>query len=379
MEKLVEINSDEEIGLIADIHGNASYLKIVLKDLLDKGVNRFIFLGDMITDFQDTKEVLTIIKNIQAKYPTNIILGNRDIDMLEREKGNRDFWKTELQNGNLLLSYNDLTPDDLQWLKTIPESLILQFPNGEKAFLIHSAKLTEDQKRIVMDNDIKIIIAAHDHRAINKDDRQNNGFWYLNPGSVGLTEDGISFGGTYGILTCNSKDIDYQQLKFKADKRTILDLYENIYSNDELKKSYWPMILDLSIKTGRNMATIFFAEIRRLTGLYSENESEKIKNGFYMPLKLEEHLTSGFNLDISGNSLTGPKEYMIAWKHYLQKTDHTPAKFPSNMGILNDKETREEIYNIALNNTLYYSSVYEINGLDKSYIEEAQETHYKHR
>lgn len=379
MENIVTIGANEKIGLIADVHGNYPYLKIVIQELIDSGVNHFIFLGDMITDFQGTKEILKLIKAIQYKYPTNIILGNREVDMIEREKGNRDFWKKELHNGNLLLTYNDLTKEDLQFLNTLPENLVLEFPNGDKALVVHSSELSEEQRKFLADNNIKIIICGHMHRAINADMRQENDLWYINPGSVGLTEDAVSFGGTYGILNATEKNIKYEQMQFKADKETILKLYKDIFTNKDLCASYWPLILDLSIKTGRNMASVFFVEIRRLTGLYSKDESERIANGFYKPMEITEHLTGCYNVDIYGNIITVPQTYMRDWSTPFIKYDFISANFPFDFGILNNEEIRNEIYNIALNNTLYYSSVYEVNGLGNSYIEEVKNTSYMHR
>ena len=79
--KFIEIKNNLKLGLISDVHGNGDYLEIVIKEMLNKGVNGFLFVGDMITDFQDTKKIMNIIKNLQIKYPVISILGNREIDM----------------------------------------------------------------------------------------------------------------------------------------------------------------------------------------------------------------------------------------------------------------------------------------------------------
>ena len=200
-----------------------------------------------------------MIRKLQEKYRVEFVLGNREIDMIERKKGNRDFWKEELHNGNLYFAYQDLTEEDLQWLEKMPENIVVEFPNHKKGVISHISN-TEEVKKLATENKVSIVISGHSHFVANEDHRKDGGIWYINPGSVGLTEDGISYGGTYGILNVTNEKVEYEQCKFKADEKTIEEIYAKIYGDEQLKKSYWPSILDLSMRTGRNMASIFFGE-----------------------------------------------------------------------------------------------------------------------
>ena len=65
-----------KIGVIADIHGNASALKAVLADIDKRGDIEHIYcLGDMIGIGPDTNEVLEILF---ARVDISMITGNHD-------------------------------------------------------------------------------------------------------------------------------------------------------------------------------------------------------------------------------------------------------------------------------------------------------------
>ena len=239
----------------------------------------------------------------------------------------------------------------------MPEYKVIEFPNKEKALISHFS-YTDEVKKIIKNENIDILIFGHSHRMIDEDNRKNNGIWYINPGSVGLTEDGIPYGGTYGVLNVSADKIEYEQRKFIADKQTIDKIYSEL-NNKRLQKSYWDLLLDLSMQTGRNINATYFGEIQRLTGLYDKDKNKRIKNGFYNPLPIEKSLTTGYNYDINNNPFKFRREYhTLGNKVFINEKDYN-KNFTANMKVLNDDEAREEIYRIALNNTLYYATTYE--------------------
>ncbi len=345
----------EKVGIISDIHGNYYYLKKVIEQLLEEKVTHFIFLGDMITDFPYTKEIIKLIRNLEKLYKVDIILGNREKDMIRKDKPN---WDETYHNGNLLLAYNDLSDDDIKWLEQFSEYKIIEFPNKKKALISHYSN-TNEVKNIITNNNIDTLIFGHSHREVNFDNRKNNDLWYINPGSIGLSEDGICYGGTYGILYVLENDFDYEQRKFIVDRKTIDKICQTLNNDEKLKKSHWNLLLYLSMQTGRNMCATYFGEVQRLTRLYSEDKNEKIKNKFYTPLNLEQSLTTGYNYDIYNNPLKFKREYQtLGSKTFINEKDYT-KDFDSNMKVLDNPQAREEIYKVALNNTLYYASCYE--------------------
>lgn len=90
MEK-IKIQSGEKIGLISDIYGNGTFLRIAIDELIEKGVSRFIIIGDLLTDFQQNSLVMSQVEEIMKKYSVSFIMGNRDMDIVTRASGGNTF------------------------------------------------------------------------------------------------------------------------------------------------------------------------------------------------------------------------------------------------------------------------------------------------
>lgn len=74
-----------KIGIIADIHGNASALKAVLKEFdRSRKIDHIFCLGDMVAIGPDTNEVLEILF---SRNDVSIITGNHDEAVLALLKG----------------------------------------------------------------------------------------------------------------------------------------------------------------------------------------------------------------------------------------------------------------------------------------------------
>lgn len=52
----------EKIAIISDIHGNLEALKVVLNDILEKGITKIFCLGDIIAKGSCDKECLKLIR-----------------------------------------------------------------------------------------------------------------------------------------------------------------------------------------------------------------------------------------------------------------------------------------------------------------------------
>ena len=62
------------IAILSDIHGNLPALKAVIKDALEKGCNRFISLGDVVSYYSQPAECIELLMQHDAIN----ILGNHD-------------------------------------------------------------------------------------------------------------------------------------------------------------------------------------------------------------------------------------------------------------------------------------------------------------
>ncbi len=376
--KKLEVKENEKIGLIADIHGNGTFLVGVLNELIASGVNRFFILGDIFTEFQENQKILNALKLLEEKYEVTYIKGNREIDLIEKRKGNRDHFSHQNTGLPILYSYNHLTEENLNWIESFEDEFIVEFPNGKKALVVHFSKLNDKQKEIVAKENISIIISGHTHRVYNQ---EVNGIWYINPGAVGLNEDSVSYGGTYGTLDATKDEIKFTPQAYYANEKEINEVYKSL-SNEKLDSTFLGMTLDLSMKTGRNMTAVFFKEVQRLSGLYRDNKEERTQTGFYQPQSLESSLSFGY-IDEDINDIPKPYDKRFASIGGNVKFDKDiismNCKIPSNMRLLNEPTARQEIFRTALNNLIYYGTIIEINSLGESVVVENLQINYEHK
>ena len=77
-----------KIGVLSDIHGNYDALKTVIKNAKKKGINNFIFCGDLIGYYYEPKKCIDLLSEFKVDY----IKGKHEI-MLEdyiNKKINKD-------------------------------------------------------------------------------------------------------------------------------------------------------------------------------------------------------------------------------------------------------------------------------------------------
>lgn len=68
---VIEMN----IAIISDIHGNIEALKKTIEDIEQKGVDRYIILGDLVAQGPYPEEVLNLVNNLNT---IGIVCGNHD-------------------------------------------------------------------------------------------------------------------------------------------------------------------------------------------------------------------------------------------------------------------------------------------------------------
>lgn len=112
-------------AIISDIHGNLPALKAVLEDAKNMGVDEYIFLGDYCLTSPFPNEVVNIVKGMNNAH---VVRGNEEDYFAAIVKEDEKTWINS-QYSTLHWGYNALTEDNLNYLSTLPNELIVQAPS----------------------------------------------------------------------------------------------------------------------------------------------------------------------------------------------------------------------------------------------------------
>ena len=116
-------------AVIADIHGNYAALQAVLDDACAVGVEGYLFVGDYITDMPYAKE---IVHTLQGLKNAVFVSGNREWYMDSLDPSRRH-WE---QFAGLFLTRDMLGEEGLAWVRSLPKSVLLNTPDGQKRILM---------------------------------------------------------------------------------------------------------------------------------------------------------------------------------------------------------------------------------------------------
>ena len=131
-------------AVISDIHGNYPALKAVIDDAKAKGAEAFLLLGDYI---RDTPTLNEVVDTIRALPNCMTILGNGDIGVISLDKTKPANCEFEQMRPNFW-TYKNLSEQNLNYLKSLPESADIMLPSGKIVHLSHSISLIHHTPRL---------------------------------------------------------------------------------------------------------------------------------------------------------------------------------------------------------------------------------------
>ena len=264
-----------KLAVISDVHSNIFGLRLALNDAKEKNVDKYIFLGDYITDGYVTNEILDLVK----LYGDYVIIGNREEYMLDYDSSRKEYnnYKT------ISWTYESLTDDSKNYIKTLKEEEFLEV-NNYKILMIHGDNYyleTDefDYEGVIKNhNDFDICLYGHFHIYSDnyyKDKR------FINPGSIGIPADKPTY--KYCILDIDD-DIKVELREFNTD-----DTYQELL-NEYLKSDYynknpiWSNLVLSTIKYGVDCCYDFIKLFRTKIDKdkdYSSDEFNKIWDDTY--------------------------------------------------------------------------------------------------
>ncbi len=174
------------IAVIGDIHGNISALEAVLADIDRRGITNIVNLGDCFSGPFDPGA--TADRLMALDLPT--VRGNHDRQLFDRPREDMGTWES--------WTIDELTPEHLDWLRTLPLTLEI-----DGALICHATpdrddenwldRRGPDQRLIARDLDgvrartgrsgHRLFLCGHTHtpRVV----RLPDGPMIVNPGAVG--------------------------------------------------------------------------------------------------------------------------------------------------------------------------------------------------
>ena len=248
-----------KFAILSDIHGNIYALKEAVKNIEKENIDSIILCGDYITDIPRTNEVIDFRKEIMSKYKTYIIKGNREEKVLNYADEPKEI---SLNNENILYTYEDLTKENLEFIKSLPESCMININGMAKIYVSHIRDYNNG-------NDCKYKIFGHSHR---QHIFSRDGIKYINPGSIGLPTDGDPRL-KYCILTIEKEieKIDLVSIPYDYSKAI------NDVENAKISKSgiRWGLAIKKLIESGLDYPRWYLDEAIRIAKEYGIGDKKE--------------------------------------------------------------------------------------------------------
>ena len=265
-----------KIAVIGDIHSNLLAFNLAINDAKKEKVDKFIFLGDYITDGENSNEILNIVKSL-ADYA---ILGNREKYILNYSPEKKEYnnYKT------IANTYNSLKKESIDYINSLKEFNIIKL-NNWKILIIHGdgySNIIEDIDSmfdLIIDKyDFDICLFGHSHKYLYKKYKDKI---FLNPGSIGQPTDYPKY--KYCIIEL-SDEINVFLREFKVSDT--FAAFETDYKKTNYYKEnfVWSNLILNGIRDGKDYCAPFiqlFNEKIELLGEISANEFNELWESTY--------------------------------------------------------------------------------------------------
>jgi putative phosphoesterase len=214
------------IALIADTHGNLVALEAVLADIDHAEIDTIVCLGDVVAGGPKPREVLHLMR----EYATAVVQGNTDAFMLDLPQ-TPDADETTLRWETIdRWCAEQLTPDDLNYMRTFQSTVQLTGEGGARLVCFHGSPRSYHERIIATTTDAElgpmfagieatVLAGGHTHQQLF---RRYRGSILLNPGSVGMAYHPTSDGGRINPPWAEYAIIQSTDTSLSVDLRRVL-------------------------------------------------------------------------------------------------------------------------------------------------------------
>jgi len=216
---------------------------------------------------------MDLVYEIQSKYPTVCLRGNREGYMLDCEGGNSSFARGS-KSGSLLFTYEHLRKKDLEFIRGLKISDTIEI----ESVRIEIAHAAMDNDRFYFDNNdghtadifpqmkCGYLLTGHSHKQYIQ---RNAGKAIINPGSVGIPQGGTQHP-KYALLDIVNGNISCQ---FREVPYDMADAIRSQFASGLVGYAkYWAIGILYDIITGEEWV-LRLLEIVEKTGDFANEET----------------------------------------------------------------------------------------------------------
>lgn len=252
------------VAVLSDIHSNYHAFKTCYEDAVKCGAESFIFLGDYVSDLSEPQRTMDLVYEIQSKYPTVCLRGNREGYMLDCESGRSSFTRGS-KSGSLLFTYEHLRKKDLEFIRGLKISDTIEI-EGVRIEIAHAAM---DNDRYYFDSkdghtaDIfpqmkcNYLLTGHSHKQYIQ---RNADKTIINPGSVGIPQGGTPHP-KYALLDIENGSISCQLREVPYD---MTDAIRSQFASGLVDcAKYWAIGILYDIITGEECVLKLLSDVEK--------------------------------------------------------------------------------------------------------------------
>ncbi|PCE67638.1 metallophosphoesterase [Salinivibrio sp. YCSC6] len=207
-----------KIAILSDIHANFTALEAVGEHMRKQGCEYHLILGDLVGYYYQPKAVIDFVRELPNLF---VIQGNHE-QLLLRCQHNDDFATAchKKYGSGLKIALDQLENEDLDWIKTLPQSVGFEVEGIHIGGFHGSDKKTDeylypDTKRqrinqVITDYDYAFF--GHTHYPVTF---INGTSILVNPGSVGQPRDVGSLA-SYVILNTENRALTTHRVPFDS-------------------------------------------------------------------------------------------------------------------------------------------------------------------
>lgn len=275
------------VTVLSDIHSNYYAFKVCYEDAVKCGAEMFIFLGDYVSDLSEPQRTMDLVYEIQSKYPTVCLRGNREEYMLDCESGNSSFTRGS-KSGSLFFTYEHLRKKDLEFIRGLKISDTIEI-EGVRIEIAHAAM---DNDRFYFDSNdghtadifpqmkCRYLLTGHSHKQYIQ---RNAGKTIINPGSVGIPHGGTQHP-KYALLDIANGNISCQLREVPYD---MTDAIHSQFASGLVDYArYWAIGILYDIITGEEWVLRLLETVEK-TGDFANEENWK-SSAMGLGMKLTE-------------------------------------------------------------------------------------------